>query len=488
MKKVTVTLVFLSILPVVWSCRDRFLTVIPQNGNLADATFFKTTADFDAFIFGTYAELQGVADMISIPSSLMQDVTSNNTVADLPVYLSPGNADFYNKFWLPFYNMGARANLLLEKVSIAPDADKKRIEGEAKFFRGFAYFNITRAFGSVPLILERYNYSQDKIGCTSEDQIWEQVIADLNDASQKMPTRTQWGPANLGRATKGTALAFLANAYMYKKDWQKAAKASEDLIALGEYNLMPEVRDAFSNSQENSNESIFEIQFREDNSFNWSGNYNKGSLLPKLTAPSEAGDQYAPGGGWGSFTFTRKYADSFDPRDERRKELVKMAGEVYKGEDMAEPFLMPGNSSEAKVAFSTKYWRGAKTGPNDLLNPQNVPYMRYSEFLLNYAEILFELGKTTEAYAQLNLVHTRAKLPKRPVSSDKEVFMTALMNERRWELGMEPNIWFHYTRTGRAAGFLTNEYGVTFNPAWFKFPIPQRDRNQNPNLCQNPGY
>jgi hypothetical protein len=114
--------------------------------------------------------------------------------------------------------------------------------------------------------------------------------------------------------------------------------------------------------------------------------------------------------------------------------------------------------------------------------------MRYSEFLLNYAEILFELAKPIEAYAQLNAVRTRAKLRERRVSTDKEVFMQTLMNERRWELGMEPNIWFHYTRTERAATFLASEYGVTFNPAWFRFPIPQRDRNQNPNLCQNPGY
>jgi hypothetical protein len=66
--------------------------------------------------------------------------------------------------------------------------------------------------------------------------------------------------------------------------------------------------------------------------------------------------------------------------------------------------------------------------------------------------------------------------------------MRALMDERRWELGMEPNIWFHYTRTGRAAEFLAREYNITFNPIWFKFPIPQKDRNVNPNLCQNEGY
>lgn len=488
MKKIFITFATITTLLVVWSCKEKFLTVVPQNGSITDADFFKTTADFDAFIYGAYAELQGVADQISIPSSLMQDVIAENSVAILPVYMSAANDVFYNKFWQPMYNISNRANILLEKLPDAPEATKARIEGEAMFFRGFAYFNLARAFGSVPLILESYKFEQDKTGCTEEDKVWDQVIMDLKGASEKMPTKTEWGTANLGRATKGTALAYLANAYMYKKDWANAAKASEDLIALGEYDLMPNVRDPFSRANENSKESIFEVQFRADNNFNWSGNYNKGSLLPKLTAPAAAGKDYAPGGGWGSFAFSRKYADSFDPADERRKELVKIAGETYLGEDMASPFVLPGIPAEATNAFSTKYWRGVQLGPSDLLNPQNTPLFRYSEFLLNYAEILFEQGKHTEAYAQLNKVRTRAKLPVREVSTEREIFMRQLMDERRWELGMEPNIWFHYTRTRRAGEFLDREYGVAFDPNWFKFPIPQRDKNVNPNLCQNNGY
>jgi hypothetical protein len=488
MKKILITLATLVTLSVAWSCKESFLTVIPQNGSITDVDFFKTTEDFDAFIFGAYAELQGVADMISIPSSLMQDVITENAAAVLPVYMSASNDAFYHKFWLPLYNISNRSNTILEKVAAAPQADRARIEGEAKFLRGFAYFNLARAFGTVPLILKSYTFEQDKTACTEEDKIWDQVIADLTDAGRLMPTRAQWGEANLGRATKGTAFAFLANAYMYKKDWANAAAASESLIALGEYGLMPGVRDPFSRKTENSIESIFEIQFRDDNNFNWSGNYNKGSLLPKLTAPAAAGDQHAPGGGWGSFAFSRKYADSFDPADERRKELVKIAGETYQGEDMATPFVLPGDPAEAKNAYSTKYWRGAKVGANDLLNPQNTPYFRYAEFLLNYAEILFEQGKAPEAYAQLNKVRHRARLPSLAVATDRETFMRALMDERRWELGMEPNIWFHYTRTGRAGAFLAREYNVTFNAAWFKFPIPQKDRNVNPNLCQNEGY
>lgn len=488
MKKLFISIAVFTALVCSWSCGEKYLTVVPQNGTITDEAFFKTTEDFDSFIFGAYAEMQTVTDMIAIPSGLMQDVLSDNNASILSVYMSPSNDSFYGKFWLPLYGMVNKGNILLEKVGDAPEETRGRIEAEARFLRGFAYFNLARAFGKIPLVLESYNQSQETMTCTPEAEIWDQVILDLEAAKVNMPTRAQWGDANLGRATQGTVLAYLANAYMYKKEWAKAATASEDLIALGEFDLMPNVRNAFSRFKENSVESIFEIQFREDNNFNWGGNYNKGSLLPKLTAPGSADANYAPGGGWGSFSFSKKYADSFEPGDARRDELVVMAGETYLGEDMTNPFLVPGDAATATNAFSTKYWRGPQLGPSDLLNPQNTPVMRYAEFLLNYSEILFEQGKSTEAYTELNKVRTRANLGPKIVSGDKEIFMTALMNERRWELGMEPNIWFHYTRTERAAQFLLDEYSVAFNPTWFKFPIPQKDRNQNENLCQNPGY
>jgi hypothetical protein len=173
-----------------------------------------------------------------------------------------------------------------------------------------------------------------------------------------------------------------------------------------------------------------------------------------------------------------------DPLDERRKLIVR-EGETYKGERMTAPVTLGTTFpiTQKNVDFSTKFWLG-KSG--DVVG-SNVPLMRYAEFLLNYAEILFEQGKTTEAYAQLNAVRSRAKLPDLAVSGDREMFMTALMNERRWELNTEPNMWFYYTRTGRLKD-LKDAQGQPYDPRYNKLPIPQSERDQNPNLCQNEGY
>ncbi|HZH96442.1 MAG TPA: RagB/SusD family nutrient uptake outer membrane protein, partial [Flavisolibacter sp.] len=126
-------------------------------------------------------------------------------------------------------------------------------------------------------------------------------------------------------------------------------------------------------------------------------------------------------------------------------------------------------------------------GPNANLSEQNLPMMRFAEVLLNYAEILFMQNKPTEAYAALNRVRARANVPALPVSSTAATFMGDLMRERRFELIFEPNLWFHYTRTGTAAAFLQTIHGVTWQPRWALFPIPDTERSINPNLCRN-GY
>lgn len=495
MRKVVIILLPLAILCVVWSCKDSFLESRPQDGSLTDVNVFTSKGDFESFLFGAYHELQysnaSGNVWITLPGYISQDLVG---VDELPKVLgsllTPGDGSIA-AYWINLYKVVGRVNTVLaelaEDATDLSEEDKVQLEAEAKFLRGFAYFMIARAWGSVPMPLTSYNPDQNSIECTPEAQVWDQVIQDLNYAAENLPAPAGWGEENLGRATKGAALAYLANAYMYKKSWAEAEGASQELIELNSYALLPDVRDVFSQENENNEESIFEIQYRDvDNgAFDWSGQPNNGHTLNEWTSPRNIGLPYAPFGGWGETIMNMKLAESFEPGDERRTKLIKTVGETYQGEKMAEPVTIPESIIQSNSAFSTKYW----LGPYDnYLGGQNLPQMRYAEFLLNYAEILFELGKTGEGYQQFNKVRNRVGLPDKEVSADKETFMSDLMKERRAELNFEPNLWFHYTRTGRAASFLQDEYGITFNNAWNYLPIPQGERDQNPNLCQNDGY
>lgn len=513
MKKIKYIFLCLGVILLIAACHD-FLDTSPKSGIVTDASFFKTTADFDSYIYGAYVDIggsfdgSGVGNWIKVEGFISQEITGPDQLPKiLSQYMTASN-DQITAFWTTFFHINAKANQVLAKLKDAtiPDADKTRLEGEALFMRGFAYFNLGRAYGAVPLILKPYEASQNFMKSTSEDSIWIQVIADLSAAATKIPTLEQWGNANLGRATKGAAYAYLANAYMYKKDWANAETASNSLIALGTYSLMPTVRSVFSLTTQNNVESILEVQFRDiaDGKINWSG-HEAGCNLPEYTSPRNIGNEWAPAAGWGEMSGNRKLADSFEPGDDRRANLIAVPGDKYKGELMTDTMRFspdPNNALNgwsstnpgpigvgwAKSCFSTKYWFGPEPAGTSYLFQNDVPVMRYAEFLLNYAEILFMQEKTTQAYQQMNLVRERALLADLPESSDPTTFMTALMNERRHELNFEPNIWFHYTRTGTAASFLSSEYNVTWNPAWSLFPIPQSERDQDQNLAQNPGY
>jgi len=481
------------------ACTD-ILETVPKSGIVTDASFFKTTADFDAFMYGIYIDIQGgfgggsgVDQWITTTQFISGEMRGPDELRRPVGQTMTASQGKFLDIWKVYYKISAKANQILAKLpeSKIPDADKTRLEGEALFFRGFAYYSIAAAFGNAPLILEPYKGSQNLMECTPEAQIWDQVITDFTAAVPKIPTKEVWGPVNLGRVSKGTVYAYLANAYMWMEDWAKAETASNSLIALGTYSLMPDVRSVFSLTNQNNVESIWEVQYRDipDGNVTWNG-HSAGSPLPENTAPRNIGNEWAPADGWGENVGSNKLGNSFEPGDDRRAKLLVMVGEKYKGELMKDTLLIPNTITQVNSSFSTKYWYGpapAGVGANYSFG-NNVPMFRYAEFLLNYAEILFHQGKTAQAYDQINLVRNRALLPDLAESADMATFMTALMKERRAELNFEVNWWWHLIRTKTAAKFLLDEYGDVMDPNWYKWPIPQAERDQNPNLCQNPGY
>jgi hypothetical protein len=109
-----------------------------------------------------------------------------------------------------------------------------------------------------------------------------------------------------------------------------------------------------------------------------------------------------------------------------------------------------------------------------------------------YAEALNETSKTDEAHPFLNLVRNRAGLPSLEGLS-KADFTLALEKERRVEFLCEGHRWFDLVRTGRTKTvlnqyFQNNGLNFTVDDDELLMPIPQSERDINPNLEQNPGY
>ncbi|MCB9024659.1 MAG: RagB/SusD family nutrient uptake outer membrane protein, partial [Lentimicrobiaceae bacterium] len=106
------------------------------------------------------------------------------------------------------------------------------------------------------------------------------------------------------------------------------------------------------------------------------------------------------------------------------------------------------------------------------------------------AEALNELGRTSEAEGPLNDVRNRAGLAD-VTGLSKELFREKVLHERRMELAFEGQRWFDLVRVNNG------QYGIYFlqsigksnmSSKFLLFPIPQKERDANPNLSQNAGY
>ena len=130
--------------------------------------------------------------------------------------------------------------------------------GEADFLRAYAYSDLITFFGDVPLILgDRLRLS--KVPRDSKEKVLNAIIQDLNDAAAVLPE--SYSASDVGRATKGAALAQKCRILLYNEKWTEAAEAAKQVMDLNVYSLYPDYGMTFDESNENNCEVIFDIQY-----------------------------------------------------------------------------------------------------------------------------------------------------------------------------------------------------------------------------------
>jgi hypothetical protein len=364
---------------------------------------------------------------------------------------------------------------------------KDRIEGEAMFLRGFAYLSLVRAFGGVPIITEPNSASADKdLARSSKTETLEQAVKDLTIAVEKMPV--EWSDIDgydVGRPLKGSALTYRMMAYMYLEDWDKAIADAQSIMGLSRgYKLLDDVRDVFTVANENSQESMFEINY-----FGSDGGWlrpTNNQFLGEMTIPQGVGTAYSKFGGWGAIWPRKEFVESFEPGDQRREKLYLGQGETYMGEFFTEPFVFYGLYGTLDGYVCTKYWPGNSGNPGPG-GEQNLVQLRFAEVLLNYAECLMRKGDIAEAYRELNKVRFQAGIPDKS-STSADQCLKDITQERRLETFLEPNLCWEMVRSGVAANFLKETYDINMDFKWELVPIPQSEIDLNSLLEQNPDY
>lgn len=359
---------------------------------------------------------------------------------------------------------------------------KNRSMGEAYFLRAHYYFILARYFGDVPLTTTPLNSDDNLFPSRSPvSEVYDLIISDLTNASQLLPPKSVYGQQDLGRASKGAAYSLLAKVHLTLGNYQEAVDMITQVEGLG-YSLNLNYYDNFNIQNENSQESIFEVQYASDGGFSFWDNENQASWASPFMGPR--GSNFV-GGGYGWNQPTQEFMNQYEPNDQRKDMTV-----LYEGGPNFDG--LPYQASYSYTGYNVrKFLVPISVVPSYDNSPMNFPVLRYADVLLMKAEALNELGQTTVAQGYLNDVRNRAGLDDIPLGLNQAQFREAVLKERRMELAFEGQRWFDLIRVNNGQYGLDFLHSIGKNNATQKhllFPIPQIEIDRNPNLTQNPGY
>ncbi|MBO9701478.1 MAG: RagB/SusD family nutrient uptake outer membrane protein [Sporocytophaga sp.] len=492
------------------SCKKEFLDKKPQV-SVVDENFYKTDQDMIAAINAAYDPLTMESDRLGqqfcLPF-LFGDVVSDDALKGGSGDPDQVNFDYFEKFdgkssfpelllvWQKNYTGIYRANLVLQFApkSNASETTKNRVMAEAKFLRAYYHFELVKMFGDVPVVTKVLNPDEYTLEKSPKADVYKQIEADLTEALV-LPNK---GQIELGRATKGAALALLARVQLYQTrdnsaKWSEVLKNAEAVINSGIYDLETDYSTIHSLAKENGIESVFEIQFTAgvagrggDNNSNW-GSGNEGTFFNVMTRGRD-------NGGWGFNCPTKSLLDEFkkektkdDKEDPRLKATIIQDGdlvgtEVYKASASNYPFT---------GTYCRKYVESDKLS---LLNPSDGPsnyrIIRFADVLLMAAEAANELGQSENALKYLNRVRARVNMADK-TETNKDLLRDIIWRERRVELALEGHRFFDLVRQGRAASVMkaTPEGGKFKEGIHEIFPIPlQEVQLSKGKISQNKGY
>lgn len=474
------------------ACED-FLDKPPQ-GELTQSNF-PTTAD-DAVlatnaIYNTLRESNFNSGLFPLLDIMSDDANKGSNPDDQASSIGPFDRFQQVKtegailrWWNTLYKAVRRANVVIDRVpAIAMDETlKKRYIGEARFLRATFYFDLVRAWGGVPMLVD---INPKVLPRSSKDEIYELIKNDLLFAITALPEKSQYKASDLGRASKGAAKALLAKVYLFSGNFPDAATYALDVINSAEYNLEPDFDNANSVSGEQGVESVFEVA-----SFGNEGLENGGNQYANVQAV-----RGNPNRGWGFNRPTLSLRTSFESGDPRLESTVIFLGEVLDGITIFGDGITPDASIDSHgqseiECYNQKVWTPGNSVPPSF--GHNRRFIRFAEVLLIAAEALNENNNAAQALVHLNRVRQRARegnnsiLPNINITN-KDQLREIILRERRVELALEGHRFWDLVRTNKTAAIL--------GPLGFKsgkhelLPIPQTEIDLSQGaLNQNPGW
>ncbi len=474
------TLFFLLAACALISCKK--LTEDPKSIIVSDQ-FYKTPNDAISAVTAVYSSLNtdpgGDFPMYGrqlyfMADAATDDETEGNAASNTDVramgsitYIADNNRIQAN--WTQHYRGINWANVAIDNIQTMQfdTVLKARLIRESKFIRALLYFNLVRLYGDVPLVLHQASaISATTVSRTPAAGVYNQIIADLTDA-ENLPA--SYSGNDIGRATGGAAKTLLAKVYLTRKDWTDATeKCLEVMNGPYGYALFSNFADVFNKSTKNGKEHIFSVQFLSNSGASNSRDRIMGDVFPGFGSKLPP-DLPADSSLYNSFA----------------------AGDTRKGVTYYSSLFNPATGLQFKFKYiglrkfvdTTEYLTSIEDGIN-------FPVLRYADVLLMYAEAVNEnQGPNAQAYAAINQVRERAKIPDLLANLSQTDFRTAVYQERRFEFVQEGQRWFDLVREGTLVSSISKvaaKFAVSAKDNLF--PIPTAEIAINPAVTQNPGW
>ena len=490
-----------------FACNDKLNQLNPNT--LTTANFWKTESDFMQGLAAAYKVFRDVNNGywgvrgIELSNGRGDDNFIRNGVYGLyqvSTFNNNPTTDTPTGIYTGCFNAIFRANQVIRYLPQGQVSESFRNSAmaEAKFLRGVNYFTLAVNFGAVPVITKVPQTPSDAaVPKATADQVWAQIISDFQAAAKGLPL--SYGAADIGRATQGAALGFLAKTYVYTENWAEAEKIFKMLSQPDgmpqppfTYDLMPNYEDNFLKGTENNKESLFEIQLANVGGTQpWSidnANEAQGVTTAQEFAPSEVSGwylMYPTEKMFREFQKERTVANDFDPR---------MYASIVWDYPGATYYQQPFANFSKPYGFSSgirKYqnWRDKNEGI--FISEINEKVLRFADILLMYAETLVMRKRPAEAYPLIDRIRLRAHLPKLPAGRLEEALMAEIRHQRMIEFYREGLRFYDLRRWGLLQKEITDsdkEGKGFYNDKFQYFPIPQNEINTNPAITQNPPW
>lgn len=478
-------------------------------------------------VFGMYNYLRTAAGFSTLPwldfHSIRDDDAQKGSdasdgrevVAEFDTYQYSKDDWAPNEYWNNHYAMITLANNALQtadSLKASGPASSRNI-GEALFFRAYAYWELVKTYGQVPLINYRiYNAADGIRPKATIARLYEFIDSNLQAASALLPlSAEEYGPGFKGRVTRGAANAMWAQTYLFRQNWARVVALCNEVINSNQYSLPAYVdvwKDGLDGAGKNGPESIFEMNA-------WVGANGQSNEKVRNGTDFGTSQNVRQNGatndwnlGWGWNTPTDALVTGWDDTDPRKRITVLFSGQSDGGPTQGGfgATLPAYTNPDGTGGLAQKYWNKkvysdpamrAYTGyirANGAAPWINHRIIRFADVIMMLAEAANELNDGATAEANLEKIRNRASgfqgatrtiLPKITFVNQAQM-RTAIKNERHYEFAMEGSRFYDLVRWGDALSVLG---GLGYTNRCRYYPIPQKAIDLSGGvLVQNPEW